>query len=327
VSFKKLVMAAAFYGRFAASFTQIGYAARRLFWSPYPNEFHGQHWLVTGGSGGLGREMVIRALHGGARVTAAARSTPRLESLARAVTAQGLSGLAVETCDFTLMADTHRLIERLAAAQRPVDVLVNNVGVLNDGLVITPEGLEASFASNLLSHFVLTEGLLGRGLLHSGSIVVNVTSGGGYTVPLVNAALNVTDTLRFNGVLAYGMHKRAQMVLNQYWRERYEASGIGFYVMHPGWADTAGVQRSLPRFRHAMKWVLRDAHSGVDTALWLAATRPRQPQGELVWFDRKIRPAHVYAHTRQSRETPQSLVDFLRTEVQRLAGSGVDSFL
>lgn len=312
--FKKVL---AFYGRFTLSFTQVGYLARRAFWPKFAPDFRGQHWLVTGGSGGLGRQMVFEALRGGATVVAAARSEGKLAELRTAVTAAGLTGLETECCDFTSTADTERLIERLVVRGRRFDALMNNVGVLNDDLIVTSEGREASFVSNLLSHYQLTEALIAKQLLGKGSVVVNVTSGGGYNVPLMTGTMNVTDPKRYNGTVAYGFHKRAQMVLNQYWRNTYGAMGIDFFVMHPGWADTAGVQRSLPRFRKILKSILRDAESGADTAIWLAAERPPQPEEELVWFDRAVRTAHVYPHTRATRETPQSLVAWLEVELAR----------
>jgi len=74
MTFQQLKKIAAFYARFTISFTQIGYLGRRLFWPGTPFEFSGQHWLVTGGSGGLGREIALRAAQAGANVTAAARS-------------------------------------------------------------------------------------------------------------------------------------------------------------------------------------------------------------------------------------------------------------
>jgi dehydrogenase/reductase SDR family protein 12 len=177
--------------------------------------------------------------------------------------------------------------------------------------VVTPEGFEASFASNLLAHYVLTEGLIERGALAEGSAVINITSGGGYSVPLSTALLNITNPAQFNGVLAYAAHKRAQISLTSFWREQHGHKGIGFYVMHPGWADTAGVQRSLPKFRRWFRPVLRDARSGADTALWLAATRPSQPSYELVWFDRKIRAAHAFAYTKATKETATDLANYL----------------
>ncbi len=149
--------------------------------------------------------------------------------------------------------------------------------------------------------------------------MINMTSGGGYNVALSTRALNTLDPKKFNGTLAYGWHKRAQMVLNQHWRNTYGPRGLTFYVMHPGWADTDGVKTALPRFRKILQSILRDAKSGTDTALWLAAVRPAQRKEESVWFDRKQRAAHVYPHTRTSKDTPQTLVAWLDKEVARFA--------
>lgn len=308
---RQIVGALVFYGRFAASFSQVGYLARRMFWPSFKPDFRGQHWLVTGGSGGLGRQMVWAALKGGATVTAAARSEQKLRELASAAAAEGLSGLEIERCDFTSMRETRELVDRLSSRGRRIDVLMNNVGVMNDTLVVTPENLEASFASNLLAHYVLTESLIERGALGRGSIVINITSGGAYSVPLSTALLNITSPVQFNGVVAYAAHKRAQIALTSFWRDRNHETGVEFYVMHPGWADTAGVQRSLPKFRRLFKPVLRDARSGADTALWLAAVRPSQSSHELVWFDRKIRAAHAFAYTRATKETATDLANYL----------------
>jgi dehydrogenase/reductase SDR family protein 12 len=318
MNYQQLKKIVGFYTRFTASFTQVGYRWRSLTWARFTPDYRGQHWLVTGGSGGIGRHIVLAAARAGATVTAVARSESKLAALREDARQAGITGVDTECCDFTLQADTERLLQRLQSGGRRIDVLVNNVGVLLDDLEVTAEGRESSFVSNLLSHYQLTEGLLRAGLLAGPKCtVINMTSGGGYNMPLMVAMLNVTDPAKYNGVFAYGFHKRAQIVLNQYWRDKYGARGIAFYVMHPGWADTDGVKRSLPRFRKILKSILRDAESGADTALWLAGTRPSQPEHELVWFDRAIRPAHVYDRTRVSKDTPQSLVAYLDAELAR----------
>jgi dehydrogenase/reductase SDR family protein 12 len=318
MNYQQLKKIVGFYSRFTGSFTQVGYRWRSLSWDRFTPDYQGQHWLVTGGSGGIGRHIVLEAARAGATVTAVARSEPKLAVLREDARRAGIQGIATECCDFTLQSDTERLLRRLEGAGRKLDVLVNNVGVLLDDLSVTAEGRESSFVSNLLSHYQLTEGLIRAGLLAGPkATVINMTSGGGYNMPLMVAMLNVTDPAKYNGVFAYGFHKRAQIVLNQYWRDTYGSRGIAFYVMHPGWADTDGVKRSLPRFRKILRPILRDAAAGADTALWLAGTRPAQPEHELVWFDRAIRPAHVYDRTRTTQDTPRSLVAYLESELAR----------
>ncbi|MBL8336334.1 MAG: SDR family NAD(P)-dependent oxidoreductase [Rhodoferax sp.] len=312
-----------FYGRFTPSYTQIGYRARSLLWRNPKADFSGQHWVVTGASGGLGRFIALEAARLGATVTAVARSQAKLDQVVADGRAQGHQRIDTALCDFSLQTDTQRLVRDLAARGRPIDVLVNNVGLLNHAHVITAEGREHSYTTNLLSHYVLTEGLIRAGAFRKERpLVINMTSGGGYNVALSTRALNTLDPKKFNGTLAYGWHKRAQMVLNQHWRDTYGPKGFTFYVMHPGWADTDGVKTSLPRFREVLKSVLRDARSGTDTALWLAAVRPPQREEESVWFDRKQRAAHVYPHTRTSKDTPQTLVAYLDADVARVADAG-----
>ena len=322
MTLQQLKKIAAFYARFTLSFTQVGYRARRLSWQALKADFKGQHWLVTGATGGLGRQIALSAAQAGATVTVAARSTEKLAQVVADAKAMGISGIDTEVCDFSLQSDTARFLRKLAGAGRKIDVLVNNVGVLNDDHSLTSEGRESSFTINFLSHYLLTEGLIHRGVFGDKSpLVINMTSGGGYNVPLSAAMLNMTNPATFNGTGAYAFHKRGQMVLNQYWRDKYGAKGFTFYVMHPGWADTDGVKRSLPRFRKILKSILRDAVSGSDTAVWLAATRPGQEEKEMVWFDRAPRPAHVYERTRATKDTPQSLVDYLEKELARFPDS------
>lgn len=313
---------AAFYARFTLSFTQVGYRTRRLFWTNPRLDFKGQHWLITGASGGIGRHLALAAARAGATVTVAARSATKLAQVVADAKAMGIGGVDTEICDFSLQSDTARFFRKVVASGRKIDVLVNNVGVLLDDHTLTEEGRESSFAINFLSHYLLTEGLIrGGGFSGRHPLVINMTSGGGYNVPLSTAMLNLVDPATYNGTAAYGFHKRGMMVLNQYWRDTYGPKGFTFYVMHPGWADTDGVKRSLPRFRRILKPILRDAESGSDTALWLAATRPTQEEKESVWFDRKQRPGHVYHRTRVTKETPQSLVAYLDKELARFPDS------
>ena len=324
MNFQQLKKVAAFYGRFTLSFTQVGFVTRRLFWPRMKPDFSGQHWLVTGASGGLGRYIALEAARHGATVTAAARSAEKLSQVVADAKQAGIAGIDTAVCDFSLQSDTARFMRALAASGRKIDVLVNNVGVLNDDHSLTSENREPSFTINLLSHYLLTEGLIRQGGFGNKSpLVINMTSGGGYNVPLSTAMLNMVNPKTFNGTAAYGFHKRAQMVLNQYWRDTYRSKGYTFYVMHPGWADTDGVKRSLPRFRKILKSILRDSASGGDTAIWLAATRPTQAEMESVWFDRKLRAAHVYERTRATKDSPQSLVGFLDQELARFPDSSL----
>lgn len=43
----------------------------------------------------------------------------------------------------------------------------------------------------------------------------------------------------------------SKVALTEKWAEKYKDKGIGFYSMHPGWASTPGVSKSLPGFSNS----------------------------------------------------------------------------
>ena len=297
-----------FFSRFAYPFSALGYRQQRLFWKDRPRDFDRQRWLITGASGGIGRAIAEGAAAGGADVQAAARSEAKLSQL---IADSG--DISAWPADLSSKAEVEGLLDRLAAsaAGTTIDVLVNNVGVLLNEHQLSADGLELSFATNLLNHYVLTTGLIERGLLADDAVVINMSSGGMYNVPLKIDQLNVLEPERYDGVLAYAYQKRAQVVLNSWWRQHDANGDRDFYVMHPGWVDTEGVKTSLPAFRALFKHVLRDADEGADTALWLADERPSQEDDSSIWFDRKEKSAHLGDTTRRDSDSAAALVEFL----------------
>jgi dehydrogenase/reductase SDR family member 12 len=316
MDFARLKKVAGFYGRFLVSFSAIGYRARSLRWQPLPASFAGQTWVVTGATAGIGRAIVEGAASRGATVLALARSQAKLDALARGT--PGPERVIPIVADLSLVADTRRAAEAIVAHGSRIDVLVNNVGLLLDDLSTTAEGFETSYATNLLTHWVLTEALLQKTALAPQATLIEMSSGGMYNAPLTLDYMGMKDPRKYNGVYAYAVHKRGQAELIKYWQGRHGVGGLRCYVMHPGWADTDGVKTAMPNFRRRLRSVLRDSAQGADTALWLAATRPPADRPEAFWFDRAPRPAHAFPHTMKSKYTPDDLAAFLAKEAAKV---------
>lgn len=300
----KTFAALAFYTRFLWPFSTLGHA-RRLAARPSPAfDFRGQRWCVTGASGGIGRAIVLGALRAGAEVHALARDPAKLEALRRdaGAAAHRLHGFRV---DLAHVGEARAWAER---APR-FDVLVHNVGVMLHDYTRSGEGVETSFATNLLVPFAMTESLREGGALDAGSLIIAVSSGGAYGAKLDLDALEAYDASQHDGFMAYAQHKRAQIELARAWNA--DPQGPRAQVMHPGWVDTDGVRTALPGFRRVLQRLLRTPDQGADTVLWLAATRPEpSPEGGL-WLDRHLDPEHAFALTRGGADAG-ALVAFLR---------------
>ena len=317
-SMQALVKLVNFYARFTPSFTRVGYVARGLPLRPIAGDFASQTWLVTGATGGLGRAATLEAAARGALVLAVGRGR---EALAQLVAdSRGAKGSVVTVqCELSNMAEVAALADRPEFAGVSIDVLVNNVGVLKRSFAATNEGFETSYATNLLGHFILTERLFETRKLSNDAAIINVVSGGLYNAPLNTAMLDFPEPT-FNGFAAYGSHKRAQLALADHWREAFASRNISTYAVHPGWADTAGVKTSLPKFRRVLAPILRSARQGVDTVIWLAAARPEETVDQ-VWFDRKPRSAHAYPHTRMAQASVSELLARLARDRQAVLGA------
>lgn len=291
---KKLLGALFFYARFAVPFSRIGH--RRRVRGPVAADFSGQRWVVTGATGGIGRAIALGAAARGATVLALARDQSKLEALDRQ--AGGTGRMDPVRVNLSSMRDLRSVASAIAGEGR-VDVLVNNVGVMLHDFGRTDEGVERSFATNLLGHWVLARGLREGGALDTGSAIISMSSGGMYGAALALDQLEARDADGHDGFLAYAQHKRAQVELTHQWNAQGPDAPRA-WVMHPGWVDTDGVKSSLPGFRRVFRRVLRSAEEGADTALWLAATRP--PVGEGIWLDRQRDPEHVFGFTRRGAD-------------------------
>ncbi len=135
--------------------------------------------IVTGANSGTGKEAARRLAEAGADVIMAVRTVDkgeqaREEILARHPAAQ----LKVRRVDLADLASVREFAGGLAADGRPVDLLLNNAGVMAPPTrMVTADGFELQFGSNFLGPFALTVRLLPLILAAANPRVVTMSSG------------------------------------------------------------------------------------------------------------------------------------------------------
>ena len=138
--------------------------------------------VVTGATSGLGLAAAEGFAQLGATVWLLARSEERGER-ARAGVAQrtGNEDVCLGLCDVSHLGAVREFAERFAAESPRLDVLVNNAGVMTAERTLSADGIELTFATNVLGPFLLTNLLLGVIRASAPARIVNVSSGGMYT--------------------------------------------------------------------------------------------------------------------------------------------------
>jgi len=191
----------------------------------------GQTAIVTGASSGIGLE-TAKALAGhGARVVLAVRDEAK--GAAAASTLPASAKKEVRPLDLASL-DSVRAFARDWAGQ-PVDLLINNAGVMIPPLSRTTDGFELQFGTNHLGHFALTNLLLpsitGR--------VVTVSSGAHHSGRIDFDDLN-WERRRYLRWRAYGQSKLANLLFTAELQRRLTEAGskVRSLAAHPGYAAT-----------------------------------------------------------------------------------------
>ena len=292
-------------------FTKLGFRESRRRWNALSAYQGDRHALITGATSGLGLAAARQLAELGARITVVGRSASKAQALVAELKVQtGNDRIAAEIADLSLLSDVHALCDRLLAAGEPIDMLINNAGALFNPRQQTAEGFEKSFALLLLSPYVLTERLHPLLCKAESPRIVNVLSGGMYTQRI---AVDDLQSRRgnYSGSVAYARAKRGLMILTEEWAEHWSKDGITVNAMHPGWADTPGVETALPGFHRLTKPLLRTPEEGADTAVWLAASTEASKVSGKFWLDREQHPSHLSDRTKETASERRELLDTL----------------
>lgn len=206
----------------------------------------GRTALVTGANSGLGLQTAKALAAAGATVLLGCRNAERAEAARREIDAAG-AGAAAEIIELDLgdLASVERAAGQVAGRSEPLDLLVNNAGVMAPPRRETSDGFELQLGTNHLGHFALTGRLIDKLLAAEAPRVVNVSSIAHRAGKMDFDDLNWEQG--YSRWPAYGRSKLANLLFTQELASRAEASGSNLIAAasHPGYAAT-NLQTSGP---------------------------------------------------------------------------------
>ena len=195
----------------------------------------GKHFVITGGTSGIGKEAARELARAGAHVTIPARNAAK--------GAATVAEIARDRVDFKLLdlADLTSVRNFAKEFTSPIDVLILNAGVMATPFSLTQDKFEMQMGTNHLGHFALT-GLLQKQIKDR---VVAVSSQmhrtariGNFTIEdLRNKAMGIGA---YNPWSAYAYSKLANLLFiheleRRQMRNQWSLEAV---AAHPGYADT-----------------------------------------------------------------------------------------
>ncbi|MEO8090572.1 MAG: SDR family oxidoreductase [Gemmatimonadales bacterium] len=237
------------------------WAARRL--RKYGYSLRGRTVLITGGSRGLGLALAKQMKDEGARVAICGRDPESLERAMQSLAKTGPGVMAVQA-DVTDPVSVTELIDEVRRRLGPIDVLINNAGVIEVGPAVTMSvaDYEEAMATNFWGMLYPTLALLPEMRARRSGRIVNITSIGG--------------KLGIPHLLPYTASKFAAVGFSQGLRAEVAADGIKVVTVCPGLMRTGSPRNAIFRGRHRAEYAwfsISDALPGLSISAEAAARR------------------------------------------------------
>jgi retinol dehydrogenase-14 len=246
--------------------------------------------LITGATSGIGLEASVALARMGGRVVMVGRDPSKTAAKVDEVRARsGSSTIESLLCDVSSQAQVRALAAAFLARYERIDVLINNAGTVFARRTVTEDNLEATFAVNYLSAFLLTNLLLDLLKRSAPARVVNVASNGHY-----NGTLDFDDLGFERGyqiMRAYSRSKLAEVLFTRELARRLSGTGVTANCVHPGavatkiWDGAPAFTR--PIFAVAKRVAMISPAAGAQTIVYLASS-PEVAQRSGLYFEKNL---------------------------------------
>ena len=193
--------------------------------------------LITGATNGIGEEAAKELNKMGAEIVFVARNEEKGEQLkAELKEATGKEPTMI-LANLSSQAEVKSAAEKFLSMEKPLDILLNNAGIMNRERNITEDGLEEVFSVNHLAYFTFTLMLIDKLKSTEGSRVVNVASGAHQFVKEMNFG-DLQSEKVFKPMQVYGQSKLANILFTKSLANKLADHGVTVNCLHPGFVST-----------------------------------------------------------------------------------------
>ena len=230
--------------------------------------------LITGATNGIGQESAKALNKMGAEIVFVARNAEKGNFLKQQLKNDSGRDATMIVANLSSQAEVKRAANEFLALEKPLDILLNNAGIMNRERNETVDGLEEVFSVNHLAYFTLSLMLLDKLKQTENSRVVNVASGAHQFVKDMNFD-DLQSEKTFKPLQVYGQSKLANILFTKSLSEKLLNSGVTVNCLHPGFVSTGIGSNNKGIWNLLMflaKPFAKKSNKGAETSIYLCAS-------------------------------------------------------
>lgn len=259
----------------------------------------GRVCLITGASGGLGKATALGLARLGATIVMACRDETRGEAdRAEIASATGNANVKLVLLDLASQQSVREMASRFQEEYKKLDVLINNASVFKGKRTVTPDGLEAMFATNHLGHFLLTNLLLDELKASRQARVINISAPSTTKLDFED----LQGERKFSALSAFGASKMCNLLFTYELARRLAGTNVTSNALHPGLMKS----NLLKEASAPIRWLTR-----------LLSTTPERASESLVYLSASPDVADVSGKFFKGKKVSSSSAYSLDETVQR----------
>ena len=201
--------------------------------------------LITGGTGGIGKQTALALAKLGARVIITGRSRESGEATVSEL--QQLSGnqqIDLLLADLATQSGVRSMAGQFTERYSHLDVLINNAGLVESRRRLTEDGVEADFAVNVVAPYLLTQLLMDHLRSSLSTRVINLTGG---RHPSNIDLDNLQAERSFDGLNTYSHSKLVMMTVMVKMAQQMRGTNVTINVCYPGGTSTTMTRSVTPQ--------------------------------------------------------------------------------
>ena len=248
--------------------------------------------LITGATSGIGKAATLKLADLGASLILLSRNEQKGKKICEQISKISSNAQAkFYKVDISSMKEVRNVSEKIKTDFERIDVLINNAGARFDNYLKNDEGIELTFATNHLGHFLLTLSLLEMLKKSSQGRIIDVSS------PAHTRGTQDLDDIiapeNYDRRLAYGRSKLANLLFTYELNNRLRDTNITVNAVDPGGVATNFSRNNglYPWLKHYLSYILQlkliSPQKAAETIVYLASSYDVRNTTGKYFFEKK----------------------------------------